>query len=263
MPEQFRGAALPLDEEGFFEVIDKMGIGPAELWAALNVETRGCGFMQDRRPFILYERHIFSRETLHKYDAAYPDISNKEAGGYGAGGDNQYQRLVRAIALDRKAALDSTSWGIGQVMGFNAEIAGYADVEAMVSEMMISERNQLVAMAGEITHNKLERALKAHDWAAFARGYNGSAYAKNHYDTRLAAAYQKYSIGPLPDLVVRAAQMFLTYLGYNPGSVDGLMGRFTRSALNEFQQKMGLSITEDIDKEVLSPLALEVEKLDL
>ena len=188
MSVAFRGTALPLDEDGMAEVIDRVKSGAAEVWAVLTVETRGCGFLPDRRPMILFERHVFSRETKGRFDPSHPDISNPQPGGYGAGGANQYDRLQRAIALDRKAALRSASWGIGQLMGFNAEIAGYADVEEMVAAMAMSENRQLLGIAGEITHNRLDRALRSHNWAAFARGYNGPAYAKNRYDTRLSAA---------------------------------------------------------------------------
>jgi hypothetical protein len=261
MSDQFRDKALPLNQEGVAEVVDRLQVTVAELWAVLNVETRGCGFLADRRPMILFERHIFSRETDHQFDTSHPDISNRKAGGYGAGGAAQYERLHRALALDRKAALRSASWGIGQLMGFNAEIAGYAGVEEMVTAMTISENHQLLGMAGEVTSNRLDRALRAHDWAAFARGYNGPEYAKNSYDTRLAAAYHKYTLGPLPDLVVRASQIYLMYLGYHPGSIDGVSGRFTRSALNEFQEQHGLPVTSEINEELLEILKQEVEKL--
>lgn len=261
MSEPFRGTALPLDQNGMAEVIDRMQVGAAELWAVLNVETRGCGFLPDRRPVILFERHIFSRETGRKFDATHPDVSTPSAGGYGAGGAAQYERLHRAMALDRRAALRSASWGIGQLMGFNAEIAGYADVEGMVAAMAVSESGQLLGMSGEITHNGLDRALRAHDWAAFARGYNGPEYARNRYDTRLAAAYRKYSLGPLPDLMIRGAQIYLRYLGYDPGPVDGVIGRFTRSAFGEFQERHGLPVASEIDEEQLAVLKREVEQL--
>jgi hypothetical protein len=254
MPMEFVGTGLPLDEEGTSEVTDRMQIGAPELWAVLNVETRGCGFLPDRRPAILYERHIFSRETNHQFDAANPNISNRHPGGYGPGGAHQYDRLQRAIALNRKAALDSVSWGIGQLMGFNAEIAGFSDVEAMVAAMTESENAQLLGMSGEIVHNGLHRALRTHRWADFARGYNGANFAINKYDTRLAAAFQKYSQGGLPDLTVRAAQVYLTYLNLHPGTVDGLPGRFTFAALNEFQQQEGIPISNEIDDEIVARL---------
>jgi len=254
MATEFKGTALPLDQEGISEVTDNMGIKAAELWTVLTVETSGCGFLSDRRPKILFERHIFSRETGSRFDASNPDISDRTPGGYGADGANQYDRLEQALALDRVAALRSTSWGIGQIMGFNAEIAGYSDVEALVNAMTVSENEQLRAMAGEIIHNGLHKALSAHDWPAFARGYNGLEYAKNRYDTRLADAYQKYALGPLPDINVRATQMYLTYLGYQPGSIDGVPGKLTYSALNDFQQQNGIALTNEINETLLSIL---------
>jgi hypothetical protein len=99
---------------------DRLGVKAAEIWAVLTVETMGSGFLPDRRPQILFERHIFRRETDGAFDATAPEVSSPAAGGYGALGAHQYDRLGQAIRLDRQAALRSTSWGIGQVMGFNA-----------------------------------------------------------------------------------------------------------------------------------------------
>ena len=38
----------------------------------------------------------------------------------------------------------------------------------------------------------LLKHLRAKNWAAFARLYNGPAYASRGYHTRMAAAYKKY-----------------------------------------------------------------------
>src|SRR5438309_11908810 len=117
---EFVGTAFPLSQSGVNETLTSSGLGIAELWAVLSVETTGCGFLPDRRPKILFERHVFSRETGHRFDVSERDLSNPRPGGYGAAGESQYERLGRAIGLDRNAALRSTSWGIGQVMGDNA-----------------------------------------------------------------------------------------------------------------------------------------------
>ena len=254
----FKGSALPLDEKGVEEITGLLGVKAPELWAVLAVETRGCGFQPNRRPFILFERHIFSRRTNGAFNAQHPDIANTQAGGYGAGGDHQYDRLQRAIALNRTAALESASWGIGQVMGFNANISGFNDVEDMVSKMLMSETEQLRGMAGFIIHNGLNKALQRRDWAAFARGYNGASFAKNKYDTKLAAAFARYAAGGMPDLNVRAAQIYLTYLGFNPGTIDGFSGKMTFSALNEFQAKNNLTVENNITDKVLKALAKKV-----
>jgi hypothetical protein len=254
MTLEFAGSGLPLDPDGVSQVTDKLGVGTPELWSVITVETRGCGFIADRRPVILFERHIFARETNHQFDAAHPDISNKKAGGYGATGGHQYDRLQAAIALNRTAALDSASWGIGQVMGFNANVVGYSDVETMVSAMSESENNQLMALANFIVSNGLDSALSGHRWADFARGYNGGNFAINHYDTKLRDAFQRFSQGGRPDLQVRAAQLYLAYLSFNPGTIDGFAGRNTFSALNQFQQQQGLPVSNEVDDEIVAAL---------
>ena len=59
----------------------------------------------------------------------------------------QYARLEEAIACDRRAALESASWGLGQIMGFNAGLAGVRDAEELVLQMVQGENEQLLAMA--------------------------------------------------------------------------------------------------------------------
>jgi hypothetical protein len=212
--------------------------------------------LADRRPTILFERHIFSRETQRKFDSQHPDISNPRPGGYGPEG-TQYDRLAVAMALDEQAALRSTSWGIGQIMGFNAKEAGFADVNTMIKAMVESEDSQLQAMANFLQHNRLDTALRGRDWRAFASGYNGPDFEENNYEKRLAAAFAQYSI-LLPDLNVRTAQVLLTHLGFHPGTIDGVMGRRTRAALMEFQQKESLSQTGNPDPATLDKLRTKV-----
>jgi hypothetical protein len=56
------------------------------------------------------------------------------------------------------------------------------------------------------------------------------------------------------NLTVRAAQVYLTYLNLHPGTVDGLPGRFTFAALNEFQSQQRLPISNEIDAEIVARL---------
>jgi hypothetical protein len=48
-----------------------------------------------------------------------------------------------------------------------------------------------------IKSEHLDDDLRRHSWASFARGYNGPGYRKNQYDTKLAAAFAKWS--KIPD----------------------------------------------------------------
>jgi hypothetical protein len=56
-----------------------------------------------------------------------------------------------------------------------------------------SEGEHLKAFCNFITGNSLDGPLRKHQWAKVAEGYNGKAYRENKYDTKLAAAYKKYS----------------------------------------------------------------------
>jgi hypothetical protein len=254
----FPCTATPLSQAGLQSAMDALGIDAATLWAILHVETRGCGYFVSRRPQILFERHLFSRLTGGQWDATAPDVSNPVAGGYGPGGDSQYPRLGKAYGLDpsaQDAALKSASWGLGQVLGSNFLMVGFASVEDMVTAMAASEDQQLQAVVNFILANKLENALQTQDWATYASHYNGADYAKNHYDTNLAQAYALYQDATkLPDLTVRAAQLILFLLGFNPSGIDGSAGPNTLTALHNFQSQQQLPLTPTIDADVLATL---------
>jgi len=252
MSDPFVGKSLALTTDGVSESSGSLGVDVATLWSVLAVETSGCGFLPDRRPQILFERHLFHRLTAGRFDDG--DISDPTPGGYGAQGAHQYDRLARAMAKDQRAALQSASWGLGQVLGTNFAPAGFTSVEAMVQAMVDSEDAQLRAVASFIDATDLAEPLQAQDWAGFAAGYNGPAFAKNHYDVQLGAEFLKFSAGALPDLTVRAAQLYLTYRGFHPGPVDGVLGNLTRSALREFQKQHGLALTGAADAQTLEAL---------
>lgn len=236
----FQGTAYALSSDGLAQASTALGVFSQEIWTVLAVETSGCGFLPDRRPQILYERHIFHRLTQGRYDDG--DISAPTPGGYGPRGAAQYDRLARAIAKDRDNALQSASWGIGQIMGENFRAAGFAGVEDMVAAMCRSEDQQLSAMASFLIHSGLNTPLRTHNWTSFARGYNGPNYVINRYDVRLNGEFQKLSGGSLPDLNARAVQLYLIYLGFHPGPVDGVAGTETRAAFGEFAAQHGLAL---------------------
>lgn len=253
----FTGNSLPLSSTGLGEALDVLGVGAEEAWTVLTVETGGCGFLRDRRPLILFERHIFHHQTGGRFDLTHPSISSPRPGGY-LGGAREYDRLQEAIALSRTAALNSTSWGMAQIMGFNAGLAGFSSAEEMVGAMMNREDQHLVAMARFLRARSLHKALAAHDWPAFARGYNGADFAKNQYDARLGAAYRRLEQGPLPDLTTRQAQMLLMFLDIDPGAIDGIAGRRTRSAVVRFRQERGLPVSDAIDDQLVVALLASV-----
>lgn len=177
-----------------------LGIEAACLRAVIEVECKGSGFNADGTPVILYERHIMRRRliannkqsVLSVMEVKRPDLCAKTAGGYGLY-SIQHQKLSDAAKFDRTSALESCSWGIGQVMGYHWYALGYNSLQSFVNAMYKDEASQLEAMCRYIKVNGLVNALKNKDWKAFALGYNGKDYAKNSYDIKLANAEKKWS----------------------------------------------------------------------
>ena len=246
MPLAFSGPATLLDDTAIANAAQKLGCEVAAVRAVIDVESKG-GFLPDKRPKILFERHYFSRLTNGRFNGGHPGISNPQWGGYGAGGAHQYDRLAEAIALDRDAALRSASWGLFQIMGDHAKTLGYADAEAFVAEMVSGEPAQLDAFVRFVKVNGLADELVRHDWAGFARRYNGPAFRANRYDTKLAAAYALHSAGgaradsPRPTVRLGAQGQHVKELQGMLGiAADGDFGPATKAAVIAFQKAKGL-----------------------
>ncbi len=221
---------MSLTIEDYKKAAADLCVSVSAVRSVASVESSGKGFFTtDNSPVILYERHIFYRELLQKRNketqnkvklanpsvnedslktlinialrevrteidkivSINPDICNTTAGGY-LGGFKEYSRLNKAKTIDEECALRSCSWGAFQVMGFHAEFLGFKDVYALV-ESAKTDAGQLDIFLRFIKKNpNLLNALKTQNWVSFAKLYNGPAYAKNSYDTKLAAAYKTF-----------------------------------------------------------------------
>lgn len=189
-----------LTNEQIKDLANKHDIEYAGLKAVVEVEASGKGFIGDV-PKILYEPHIMYRLLTKKnyitirnnLMKAHPNLCYPRWGTYKYGAESiQHKRLEVASQFNRDTALESCSWGLGQVMGFHWKSLGYESLQAFINDMYESEAKQLEAMIRFIKVNGLLLALKNKDWVKFARGYNGSGYAKNKYHIKLANAYAKY-----------------------------------------------------------------------
>lgn len=186
-------ASRGLTEADWQRAAAALGVDVAAVQAVANVEAPGSGFLADGRPKILFEAHQFGRLTGDRYNRSHPDISSAEWNrSLYVGGAGEHARLARAQSLDENAALQAASWGRFQIMGFNHQAAGYANVQDFVAAMRHSEGKQLDAFVNFIQADPaMHRALRNHDWAAFASAYNGPGYAANSYDTKIAAEYAR------------------------------------------------------------------------
>lgn len=171
----------------------------AALRAVIEIEASGNGFNPDGTPVILFERHVFWRRLgairwftkRLEIMAKHPTVCNPVAGGYG-GYNIQHKKLEIAASYNREEALQSCSWGLGQVMGYHWQSLGYPSLQAFINAMYANEAGQLDAMIRFIKKNGLLGYLQKQQWSSFARGYNGAGYKRNNYDVKLAAAYRKY-----------------------------------------------------------------------
>ena len=267
MSMNFVGAARPLTPLGVSSALTAIDFHDSDLaliWAVIEVETasrtQGFGFLMDKRPQILFERHIFRKFTKGKFDAVAPDISGPP-GGYGS---NQYPRLEKALKLSEDNGLGvepplmSASWGLGQVMGFNHNLAGYSSARAMVRDMIQSEDHQLLGMTMFLRNSGLAAHLVNREWTAFALGYNGPAQADHKYDYNLERQYERFASGSLPDLTVRTAQAALLILGYSPGKIDGVIGPRSAKALAAYRLEQNIPSSDGLDSATYERLRRDV-----
>lgn len=195
MTLKFTGPAKRLEDLDLPRIGAMIGVGEDEVHAFIEVETKGGGFDAQSRPKILFEPHVFYRclPAARRDQAVKAGLACKSWGQIPYGKESeQYPRLMRALLIDETAALKACSWGLGQVLGENHVASGYETVQAMVADFTLDEDNHLEAAIRFIKANGLDDELRRHDWAAFARGYNGPGYKKNGYDTKLAAAFAKW-----------------------------------------------------------------------
>lgn len=236
------------------------GIEPAALKAVVEVESNGVVFADidgQQMPIIRFEGHYFDRlvTAARRDEARSLGLASPNVGGVKNPSSQKarWQLLGRAMNIDKQAALESTSFGVGQVMGSHWKALGYPSVVAFFEEARSGVEGQVELMVRFIKRNNLLGALQRKDWAGFARGYNGPAYKTNAYDTKMAAAYARYSKSDIPassgaegmlrlgskGAGVREIQVLLMRAGH-PVTADGDFGPATDRALRNFQQESGL-----------------------
>lgn len=173
------------------------GVTAKHIRASRIVEAPRGPFDDQGRPSILFERHVFSRNTVPKarFDRSHPDISGPAygPGGYGSFA-SQWLKLQKAYALDPEAAFEACSWGAFQVLGENAVALGYPSARAMALELATSEAAHLESFVRFIRHHGLAdelarcRAGNPDSCIPFVERYNGIGFRKFAYHIKYAEA---------------------------------------------------------------------------
>jgi len=105
---------------------------------------------------------------------------------------DRYAQLADMMRLDAGAAIESCSWGLGQVMGAHWEKLGYGSAQDLAEEARSGVAGQVRLMGRFIETEGLADALRRRDWHTFAAAYNGSAYAEHDYHGQMARAYEAF-----------------------------------------------------------------------
>lgn len=208
--------ALP----NLIQAATKLGVDVATIRAVFQTETGGQTYASDGRIKILYERHYFSKLTYHKYDedrdiswrTGYKgktirvngkDVPTPKIDRYG-NLSNQYRRFEKAKTLDEEAAYASLSYGSFQIMGNNYKAAGYNSAKEFGEAMFHADENTMLdAFVNFVSSDPAKiKALQKHNWASFARLYNGPNYKRNNYDVKMRNYYNIYKDDPYKDYTI-------------------------------------------------------------
>lgn len=240
---------------------DRIGVELAALVAVVQVESAGVIFAQVADlevPLIRWEGHYFHRllkgeklERAVKEGLAHPKAGKiKNPSSQTA----RYAMLNKAAKIDATAAYSSISIGVGQVMGAHWKSLGFESPLQMLKIASRGLAGQVELMIRFIQKNDLADELRRKDWSAYARGYNGPAYAKNRYHIKMAEAYHQAvrflggDESPVPTGMlrmgsmgagVREVQRLLVRAGFTV-KVDGDFGPSTKQAVMAFQKSQGL-----------------------
>lgn len=246
------------------ELAETYDVPVASVKAIVEVEASGDGFLADGRPKILFEAHHFGKRTGYKFNKSNPGVSVStwdEAKRLYKGGEKEYRRLDEARALNEPAALESASWGAGQVMGFNWKPLGYASVYDFVEHMKTAAGQMDAMMRYCQVNNLLDEMRRFPDMdacRAFAAGYNGSG-AVDVYAPKIQDAFLRHDGHQSAWPVLRrgdrgdAVQALQRSLGIDP---DGDFGPKTEAAVRLYQADQGLTIDGIVGKQTRIALGL-------
>lgn len=196
----FRNRAAPaVTEQDIARFAQRLSVTPRQIKAVASVESAGGGWDNGGLLKCLYERHYgWKRFRIHSVL-----LSNPSPGGYTIDADrdginDSWEKVADAALTFREPAkaFECASWGKFQIMGAWWEKLGYSSSPEFVWRLSRAEVEHYEAFVRYIERFGLIDALRRVDGnpencRALAKGYNGSAYARYGYHTRIAAAYRK------------------------------------------------------------------------
>lgn len=172
----------------------RLGGTAKQLGAVARVESASGGFNAQGQPKALYERHY----AWKRLRIRLPFLSDPAPGGYTIDADrdgvcDSWEKIADMAMRAPLVAFESASFGKFQIMGAWAEKLGYGNAVEFAYALSRSEAAHYEALARYIERFGLLPAFRAlspdpEACRPFAKGFNGSGYAKHGYHDRLARA---------------------------------------------------------------------------
>lgn len=153
------------------DLLDYRNIEPEVLQAFIAVESGGRGFAENGKLIIQFEPAWFKRKAPYAPSGKWSlnKIDRQAA---------EWEAFNDAFKIDPNAAMESTSIGLPQIMGFHFKRLGFDSVGKMWDFFKVSEQNQIECLIIFLcTDKKLYQAVIDKDWHIIAMSYNGAGYA--------------------------------------------------------------------------------------
>jgi hypothetical protein len=188
-----------------FSDFENKGYNVNLLKAIIEIESKGSAFDSQLHATVRFECHVFNRNIDLKIQSLGDptgDLARKKVPCTIDPGktfstnplETNKQAFLHALNIDRAIAISSTSFGIGQIMGFNYKEAGFNNLDDFYKAMNTSEEEQIRAMINFILSKPgLAAEFKSENprFEYIARVYNGEKYIENDYHTKLNVAYNR------------------------------------------------------------------------
>lgn len=240
----YRGRDFFPSEAAIQRMADRIGCDIAAIKAVIEVEASGEWYKPNGSFVRRFEPHHL------------PAHLQKAVGFSGNWRDSlrltarrRAEMFLKSHAMDAEAACKAASWGAFQIMGFNAHRSGFSGAVAMVQAFEEDIQAQLDAFTNFVFTINADGDIRAHNWTAFARKYNGSGQP-HVYAAKIERAYTKHNSGKGTSVLLRLGsrgnsvvelQRALFSRGYSV-AVDGHFGPQTDEAVRRFQQDNSLPV---------------------
>jgi hypothetical protein len=177
--------AITLDQVHYLSV--EFGIPVSRIQAIKQVESGGIGFDKKTGKIIIQFEPVWFRRKSPYTPSGKWSLNGVERQ------ELEWKAFNDAFKKNPNAAMEATSIGIMQVMGFHWKLLGFESVGEMWDYAKESEYNQLrISLLFIKSNKKMFKALVNGDWKTVAYYYNGENYWILKYDVKLQNAERLY-----------------------------------------------------------------------